>query len=62
MLSFSSCDLLILYSLNEGESGEKKGEGSLRVCVRVRVCACVKREREREREREGGMIGRTVSE
>ena len=50
MLSFSSCDLLILYSLNEGESGEKKGEGSLRVCV----CVC--------EEREGGMIGRTVSE
>ena len=49
VLSFSSCDLLILYSLNEGESGEKR-ERAVCVCV----CACVKRE--------GGMIGRTVSE
>ena len=48
MLSFSSCDLLILYSLNEGESGEKKERA---VCACVCACACVKRERERERGR-----------
>ena len=42
MLSFSSCDLLILYSLNEGESGEKRERA---VCACVCVCVCEERGR-----------------